>query len=745
MFKILLKTFVIFILITSSSESKDFNDVLIKGNNRISNETILVFSDIPKKKILDDNSINLILKNLYETNFFKDVSVKIENNNLLIEVTEYPIIQTIFIEGIKKKSTESSVMDALSLKNRSSFNPILVKQDEIRILNYLKVEGYFFATVISSIQDLGGNNLDLFYKIDLGSKAKIEKISFIGDKKFKNNTLRNIIISEEYKFWKFLSGKKFLNENLVNLDEKLLYNFYKNKGFYNVEINSSFANYLGNNKFELIYNISSGKKFVFNDIILNLPLDYDDTNFNDLKIIFSDLKGKNYSINSINKVLTEIDKIVLNKQFEFLNSTVTEAINDNSIDLTFNITDSEKFYVETINIFGNNITQEDVIRNNFSVDEGDAFNELLQKKTINNLRSLNFFSNVKSEITNGSSNNQKIINITVEEKPTGEISAGAGLGTSGGSVSFNVRENNFLGRGLEFGTNLTVSNDSIKGLIALNNPNYKGTNRSLDFSAESRVTDRLKDFGYKSKKTGFTVGTGYQYYNNLFINTGISSFFENLEADATASDSMKKQKGDYFDTAFNYTIDYDLRNQRYQPTDGFRSTFRQTIPLISDSYTLSNTYNYKIYNNWYKENITSFGFFAKSTNSIAGKDVKLSERIFLPENKLRGFESGKVGPKDGNDFVGGNYALSFNASTTLPQILPNLEEANFSIFFDAANLWGLDYSSTKGDSGKIRSSIGLAVDFFTPIGPLNISLSEPITKGRKDITETFRFNLGTSF
>ena len=208
---------------------------------------------------------------------------------------------------------------------------------------------------------------------------------------------------------------------------------------------------------------------------------------------------------------------------------------------------------------------------------------------------------------------------------------------------------------------------------------------------------------------------------------------------------MKKQKGDYFDTAFNYTIDYDLRNQRYQPTDGFRSTFRQTIPLISDSYTLSNTYNYKIYNNWYKENITSFGFFAKSTNSIAGKDVKLSERIFLPENKLRGFESGKVGPKDGNDFVGGNYALSFNASTTLPQILPNLEEANFSIFFDAANLWGLDYSSTKGDSGKIRSSIGLAVDFFTPIGPLNISLSEPITKGRKDITETFRFNLGTSF
>ena len=745
MLNFFLKIFVLFLFITSPSQSNNFNDVLISGNKRISNETILVFSDISEEKNLDNNSINLILKKLYNTNFFKDVSVRIENNNLLINVVEYPIIQTVFIEGIKKKSTKESVTKILTLKNRSSFNPILAKQDEARILSHLKKLGYFFATIISSVQDLGNNKLDLTYNIVLGNKAKISKISFIGDKKFKNNTLRNVIISEEYKFWKILSGKKFLNEDLVKLDQRLLYNFYKNKGFFNVNINSSFANYLGNDEFELIYNIAPGKKFYFNDFVLNLPLDYDDSNFEALKLIFLDLKGENYSLNSINKVLDEIDKIVLNEQFEFLKSTVSEKIDDNLINLTFNITDSEKFYVEKINIFGNNITQEDVIRNILAIDEGDAFNELLQKRTMNNLKSLNFFSDVQSEIINGSSSNQKIINLTVSEKATGEISAGAGVGTSGGSVSFNVRENNFLGRGLEFGTNLTVSQESIKGMINLKNPNYKGSNRSLDFLAESTVTDRLTDFGYKSNKTGFTIGSGFQYFDNFYINTGVSSFVEKLETDATASASMKKQKGNYFDTFFNYRIDYDQRNQRYQATDGFRSTFKQVFPLISDSDTLTNTYNYKVYNNWFSDNITTFSLYAKTTNSISGKDVKLSERIFLPPSKLRGFESGKVGPKDGNDFVGGNYALAFNASTSLPQILPNLQEANFSIFFDAANVWGLDYSSTLGDSGKIRSSIGLAIDFFTPVGPLNISFSETITKGRKDITESFRFDLGTSF
>ena len=745
MFRFFIQLILLSIFLTFSSYSKNYEKIIINGNERISNETILVFSEIQDNIPLDENSINEILKKLYKSGFFKDVTVKIENNNLTIDVLENPIIQTVLIEGIKRKKTEESLYEILSLKNRSSYNSTLIKKDEAAILSFLKDDGYYFSKVTSSYQDLGDNKIDLLYQIELGEKSKISKISFIGDKKFKDSTLKNIIISEEYKFWKFLSGKKYLNENLINYDKRLLNNFYKNKGFFNVVIESSFANYLGNDEFEIIYNISSGNKFYFNEFNLNLPLDYDRANFQQLDNIFKKLKGENYSLNSIDKILKEIDKIVLNEQFEFLKSTVNESIEDNLINLTFDIDESEKFYVEKINILGNNVTREEVIRNNLLVDEGDAFNELLQTRTLNNLRGLNFFSKVESEILDIDNENKKIINITVEEKPTGEIMAGAGVGTGGGTFAFGVSENNFLGRGIEFASDISVSTESLKGIISMNNPNYKGSNRSLNTSLESTITDRLKNFGYKSNKTGFSVGSGFEFYDDLYWNTGVSSYVEKLETDSTASASMKKQEGSYFDTFFNHTFSYDKRDQRYKTSDGYISRFSQNIPLISESYTLTNTYDYKIYNEWLDENIFSIGFFGKTSNSLAGKDIKLSDRLYLPASKLRGFESGKVGPKDGADFIGGNYAASINIATSLSQILPNSQNTNFSVFFDAANVWGIDYSSSLSDESKIRSSVGIAVDFFTPVGPLNFSLTEPITKGKNDITESFRFNLGTTF
>jgi outer membrane protein insertion porin family len=745
MFKFFIQLILFSIFLTSSSYSKNYEKIIVNGNERISNETILVFSEIQDNKDLDENSINEILKKLYKSGFFKDVTVKIESNSLIIEVLENPIIQTVFIEGIKRKKTEESLYEILSLKNRSSYNSTLIKKDETAILRFLKDDGYYFSKVTSSYQDLGDNKIDLLYQIELGEKSKISKISFIGDKRFKDSTLKNTIISEEYKFWKFLSGKKYLNENLINYDKKLLNNFYKNKGFFNVVIESSFANYLGNDEFEIIYNISSGKKFYFNEFDLNLPTDYERINFRQLDKIFKELKGVNYSLNSIDKILKEIDKIVLNEQFEFLKSTVNESINDNLINLTFDVSESEKFYVEKINILGNNITREEVIRNNLLVDEGDAFNELLQTRTLNNLRALNFFSKVESEILDVNNKNKKIINITVEEKPTGEIMAGAGAGTGGGTLAFGVSENNFLGRGIEFSSDISVSAESLKGIISMNNPNYKGSNRSLNTSLESTITDRLKNFGYKSNKTGFSVGSGFELYDDLYWNTGVSSYVEKLETDNTASASMKKQEGSYFDTFFNQTLSFDKRNQRYKTSDGYISRFAQNIPLIGESYTLTNSYDYKVYNEWSDENILSIGFFGKTSNSLSGKNVKLSDRLYLPASKLRGFESGKVGPKDGSDYIGGNYAATINIATSLSQILPNSQNTNFSIFFDAGNVWGIDYSSSLSDESKIRSSVGIALDFFTPIGPLNFSLSEPITQGKNDITESFRFNLGTTF
>jgi outer membrane protein insertion porin family len=746
MFKLIFNFIIFFLCLTFSVYSKNYEKIIINGNERISNETIIVFSEISNGKSLDENSINKILRRLYNTGFFKDVSIKIEDNQLIINVDENPIIQTVFIEGVKTKKIKNAIIDILSLKDRSSYNITLLKQDKIAIINLLKERGYYFSNITTSIVNLDDKKINLIYNIDIGNKSKISKISFIGNTNIKDKTLRNIIVSEEYKFWKLISGKKFLNEKLLNFDTQLLKNFYKNRGFFDVKIESSYAKYLGNDEFEIIYNISPGIKYYFNEISLNLPTDYNTDDFAKLNNIFEKLKGKNYSLTAIDKILNEIDKIVLNEQYEFLDSTVNEEFTDNLISLEFNVDEkSEKFYVEKINIFGNNITREDVIRNSLYVDEGDPFNDLLHTKSINRIKSLNFFKDVKSEIISGTNDNQKIINISVNEKPTGEITAGAGVGSSGGSISVSAAENNFLGRGIKFDTSLTLSANTVRGLFSLNNPNYKGSNRSLNFSVQSLVTDQLKDFGYKSNKSGFSIGSGYELYDDFYFTTGLSTYVETLKTDATASDSMSKQKGSYFDTFFNYTLDYDKRNQRFKTTDGFRSKYTQNLPIISENYSLKNTYDFKIYDSWLKENIATFSFYASSSNSLTNKDIKLSERLYLPSSKLRGFEPGKIGPKDGEDFIGGNYATALTLSTTMPQVLPGLQSTDFLLFLDVANVWGVDYDASVLDDNKIKSSIGLGIDWFTVIGPLNFSLTEVISKSDSDITESFRFNIGTTF
>ena len=746
MFKLILNFIIFFFCLTFSVYSKNYEKIIINGNERISNKTIIVFSEISNDKSLDENSINQILRKLYNTGFFKDVSIKIEDNQLIINVDENPIIQTVFIEGVKAKKIKNAIIDILSLKDRSSYNITLLKQDENAIINLLKERGYYFSNITTSIVNLDDKKINLIYNIDIGNKSKISKISFIGNTNIKDKTLRNIIVSEEYKFWKLISGKKFLNEKLLNFDTQLLKNFYKNRGFFDVKIESSYAKYLGNDEFEIIYNISPGIKYYFNEISLNLPTDYNTDDFAKLNNIFEKLKGKNYSLTAIDKILNEIDKIVLNEQYEFLDSIVNEEFTDNLINLEFNVDEkSEKFYVEKINIFGNNITREEVIRNSLYVDEGDPFNDLLHTKSINRIKSLNFFKDVKSEIISGTNDNQKIINISVNEKPTGEITAGAGVGSSGGSISLSAAENNFLGRGIKFDTSLTLSANTVRGLFSLNNPNYKGSNRSLNFSVQSLVTDQLKDFGYKSNKSGFSIGSGYELYDDFYFTTGLSTYVETLKTDATASDSMSKQKGSYFDTFFNYTLDYDKRNQRFKTTDGFRSKYTQNLPIISENYSLKNTYDFKIYDSWLKENIATFSFYASSSNSLTNKDIKLSERLYLPSSKLRGFEPGKIGPKDGEDFIGGNYATALTLSTTMPQVLPGLQSTDFLLFLDVANVWGVDYDASVLDDNKIKSSIGLGIDWFTVIGPLNFSLTEVISKSDSDITESFRFNIGTTF
>ena len=722
------------------------NNIIVNNNERISLGTIKTYGKIEIGKDYSEDDLNQILKNLYETKFFKNISLKIDNQVLIIDLIENKLVQTIIIEGIKSSTIKNTILESLIIKEKAPFNESDISKDLSNIKRSLTLEGYYLSNIDSNIIENNNNTVNIVFNIDIGDKSKISIIEFTGDKIFKTKTLNNIITSEENKFWKFISRNKYLNEQKLLLDERLLKKFYLDNGYYDVKVNTSTATILDDNSFKLVFNINAGNLYTVNKTKLEIPIDYNLSNFNEVQKLLNELEGTLYSFSKISKIVKEIDKISLSREYDFINATILEdKLDNNKININFKVTESEKLYVERVNIFGNNITEESVIRSNLEVDEGDPFNELLHAKGLNNIKALNIFKTVNSETIEGSSPSSKIINIEVVEKPTGEISLGAGVGSDGGTVGFSVSENNFLGKGVKLSTSLRISEDTIRGNFSVNNPNFNYSGRSLITNIERVTIDKLSDSGYESSKTGFSLGTSFEKNENLFFSPGVSTYFEKISTNSSASASLKKQEGSYFENKFSYTLDYDLRNQKFRTTDGIRSIFNQSVPLISDDFALSNSYEFKKWHELENSMVVDINFYGKAINSLTDEDVRVSNRLGLSSSRMRGFESGKIGPRDGNDYVGGNYAAAINLSTTLPMLLESFENIDMKYFIDAGNVWGVDYSDSVDESNSIRSSTGLTVNWFTPIGPMNFAFIQNISKASTDKTESFQFNIGTSF
>jgi len=719
--------------------------ISVTGNDRVTDETIIIFSDVNIGDDLSINDLNQIIKNLYITDFFKNVSINLKDNILKISVIENNLIQSIEINGVKNKKLNQALLDQLNITEKKSYVEEKSAEDSLRLLNFLKISGYYFSTVDLKVKQNDNKTVDLIYDIVLNKKAIIKKINFSGNKIFKSRLLSSIIVSEENKFWKFISKKKYLNERQIQLDQRLLKNFYLNEGYYNVKISQTSANVIQDNNFNLTYNINAGKKFFFKNLNLNIPADYDPENFKFIQFLLNDMKEKPYSSNRINNLLNEIDNIAITKQYEFINASFSESIVDgNKINIDFVISETQKLYVDRINILGNDITNETAIRNLLIVDEGDPLNEILNNKSINNIKASGLFAKVDYRILNTENEYKKDIEVTVKEQPTGEITAGAGYGTSGQTLTFGIKENNFAGNATKLNTNLSFTTRSVKGGLNVIIPNYNYSDKSLRLNFSRSSNDFLSTSGYENTITNFTLGTGFEYKQDLFFTPLLVLEAEELKTDSTASAALKKQDGNYNNIELDYSFLYDKRNQSFRPTDGYFSNFNQTLPLLSNDYSLSNTYNFKTYHKLSENTVSNFSFYIASINSLDGSDVRVSERIYLSSRRLRGFEPGKVGPKDNLDFIGGNYASAMSVSTTLPNMLPELESVDFNIFLDAGNIWEVDYDNSL-DNSKIRSSTGLSIDWLTPIGPLNFVFAQPITKASTDVEQSFRFDLGTTF
>jgi outer membrane protein insertion porin family len=731
--------------VTSFSTAEIVNQIEITGNKRVSDETIKVYGDI-KQVGSDFTSTDLdnILKNLYSTNFFEDVNIEINNNKLTINLNEYPLINEIVLIGEPSKKISEQIKKIISLKEKNSFIRNNLNKDVNLIKKLYSSLGFKFTNIDTKVRKIDENNYDIAIEIDKGNLTKIKKIFFSGDKKVKEKRLRDIIASEEDKFWKVISNNSKFNESQINLDKRLLVNYYKNLGYYDVEVTSTSAEILDSSNVNLYYSINAGNRFTFEKIETIVDSTFDKKIFYPLNKSYKKIIGEYYSPLKIKRILDEIDELVESNNLQFVEHDVKQTIENDKIKLAFNIIEGKKILIERINIRGNNVTNENVIRSELILDEGDPFTNLNLEKSIAKLKSKNIFKTVKSEVMEGSSADLKIINIDIEEKPTGEISAGAGVGTNGGTLAFTITENNWLGEGKKVALDFELTAESLKGQFTYTNPNYDLLGNSIQYNLTNTSNDK-PDQGYENKTIGVGVGTGFEQYNNLFASLGLNLTFDDLRTDSTASDSLKKQKGQFTELSGKYGFSYDQRNRSFMPTDGSIITFDQSLPIYADKPSINNIFSASVYETFTENYIGSGKLYLSSVNGLNDEDVRISKRKNLSTKRLRGFERGKVGPVDGSDHIGGNYAAALNFDVSLPNFLPESTKTDVSLFLDFGNVWGVDYSATLDESSKIRSSTGINASWLSPVGPMTFTFATNLSKASTDVTETFNFNLGTSF
>ena len=721
------------------------NEIKIKGNKRISEETIKIYGNIETKKNYTERDIDLILKDLNSTNFFENIEIKVEKNILTVEVVEHPIINQLIIVGEKSNRYVEQIKKIMNVKSKRPYIKSLLAKDINNIKNLYSSIGFNSAEVVSKIKKIDNDTFDLLIEIERGTKTKIESIKFVGNQKIKSRRLREIIASEEDKFWKIITRNTNFSENLVRLDTRLLTNYYKSLGFYDVKINSNLAEISNQNKANLIYSIEEGKRYIISKIKTNLDEVFDKKIFFPINKVYKKYIGEYYSPFKVKKILDEIDTVIENNRLQFVEHNVEEIIEGDTINIIFNIFEGNKILVERINIVGNSVTNEDVIRGELKVDEGDPFTKVNFDRSIADIRSRNIFKKVDYKISNGSKNDLRIIDITVEEKATGEISAGAGVGTDGGSFAFNIKENNWLGEGKAVAFDVEVDQESLTGTFSYHDPNYNYLGNSIFYSVSSEDNDK-PDQGYENTILSARVATAFEQYKDVDANIGLSVSYDDLRTLDTASDALKKQSGSFEEIAGDYGFTYDRRNRSFNPTSGSIVRLGQTIPIIADKSYVSNLLaisNYKSFNN---ENVIGASkLYISTIDGLGSDEVRLSKRKGLSSSRLRGFKKNRVGPKDGTDHIGGNYAAALNLETKLPNLLPEDTNTDITLFLDFGNVWGVDYDSSINESNKIRSSTGVSAGFMSPIGPMSFTFSKNIRKAETDETETFNFNLGTTF
>ena len=741
----MIKYFVLFFLLLSSVSQAEIKKINIIGNKRVSNNTIESLVDKKKDKI-DSIYINNLTKNIYDTDFFSDVKIDFNQEVLTITVVENPIVNFFYINGIKDDDLDK-INKIFIIKENAIFSSAKLKQDVERVKDYFKDLGYYSIIVDPEVYKIENNQVNLILNIDKKDVSKIKNIFFIGNKYFSSSALLSVISSAEDGWWKLFSSSA-LSEKKIEYDKELLKDFYKSKGFYDVQIETVFANLDSSKNFSVTFSINSGKKYSFGQFEIKSNNNIKDIDVNEIKVFSNKtIKNQIYSSEVVSKLSNQIIKFIEEKKYNNIDIRVEEVKSkDQNIDILVSLDPGKNLFLNKINIKGNNITQEKTIRDNLVISEGDNLNNSKIKKSIDQIKSKQYFSRVDYKIDDSEKKNFKDLNIIVKEQATGSISAGVGYGTNGGMFEASVNEKNFLGQGVNLNLLARLSTEKISGEFTILNPNFNNSEKEL-FNSLFSDTDDYKNSGYQNKRIGDKIATKYEIYEDIYFRPNLLIQYDKLETSSTASSLLKSRSGNYTTTSVGYNFSADFRDSKSNPTSGNVSYFEQNIAtLLSDIPTVQTSIGTTFYKELINENfIGSLRARIDAGIGLDNKDIKLSDRSHGSVSVIRGFENRGIGPVDGGDHVGGNYLASLSLRSTFPNPIPENLRANTIIFFDAANVWGVDYSNNIADSNKIRTSVGVGLDIMSPFGPVSFSYAVPLSSLSTDKKQNFLFNIGSSF
>ena len=723
------------------------NSIKIEGTQRIDTETVVSYSEASIGDIYTEDLGNLILKRLFETNLFSNIQISYSENTLKIILKENPTINLVKFEGNSKIKDEDLLIE-ISLKERSVYSRSKVKKDIERMLTLYQRSGRLSSEINPKIETLDNNRVNLIYEITESDITKVSNIIILGNDVFSSSKIKSSMKTKEKTFLRFLSSADNYDPDKLEYDKQLITQFYNNNGYPDFKITSSIAQLKSNtNNFEIIINVNEGKKYNFGEISVESTLKK--MNADAVADVLPMKKGELFDRSKINKSIEELKEWAQSEGYTFID--IITNLNDNNelnqIDVKLIINEGPRVYVNNINIAGNTRTVDKVIRREISLTEGDAYNKYSIIYSKDAIRALNFFSKVDIQEVKTSFPDKINLEINVDEKNTGEASIGAGYSSAtAASLQLGLRENNFLGRGqkVKFETSLADTRTTYD--LSITEPYFNNKSLSLTGKLYSNFNDPTSA-NYEIEDLGFGLSTNFPLSLNRYIEIRYSLFTSKIKADSNATSYENALAGTDTVSALGYSLSFDRRNSRYKPSKGFNLILNQDLAgLGGNSYYYKNSIEFNLYKRLSDNFIGALKFQAGNINGYNGKYSPLSSNFKLGGKKLRGFKSGKVGPKLGNSYTGAQYYYLTSLETNIDLNIDAFDITS-TFFIDFGSVWGLENPAyvSIDDEHEVRSSIGLNLNWDSAIGPINIIYAQILKYNKNDTTDNLYFDIGYNF